>query len=408
MRLLYSAGIALYGAAVKLAAFKKPKAALMIAGHKKVFDYLRDNRRQNDRYLWFHAASLGEFEQGRPLIEKIRQLHPEYKIAVTFFSSSGYEVRKNYQGADLICYLPFDTPSNVERFLNLLRPEKAFFIKYEFWANYICELKKRNIPIYLFSAIFRPEQVFFKPYGGFFRKLLHLYEQIFVQDDTSLNLLHHLGVTQVQIAGDTRFDRVCEVMKQSKSLPIVESFVGNAPFTLVAGSSWPKDEEIIISHFNQTPDMKLIIAPHEIHEEHIAEIISRLKRPYVRYSQLQPGEPIQADCLIVDCIGLLLHIYRYGQIAYIGGGFGVGIHNVLEAAVFEIPVIFGPNYHNFREACELISAQGGFSISTAAEYTALMKRFLSDTECLQMTGHTAGYYVRHNAGATDLILNTVF
>lgn len=408
MKILYSAGISLYGMAVKLAAAKNPKAAQMIAGHKAVFEYLRENRKAGDRYLWFHAASLGEFEQGRPLIEKIRQLYPEYKIALTFFSPSGYEVRKNYGGADLICYLPFDTPSNVRRFLDLLQPEKAFFIKYEFWANYLQELRKRNIPIYLFSAIFRPEQVFFKWYGGFFRRLLEGYNRIFVQDETSCSLLKNARIEQVAIAGDTRFDRVCEIRSQAKSLPSVEMFRRDASFVLVAGSSWPKDEDILIEYFNTHPEMKLIIAPHEIHDSHLQDILSKLKRPFVRYSELTEENASEAHCLVIDCIGLLSSIYRYGDAAYIGGGFGVGIHNVLEAAVYNIPVIFGPNYQKFREARELIGAKGAFSIANKNEYEELMNCLLTHPDFCRMSGTTAGYYVNKNAGATDLILSTVF
>ncbi|MEG1585766.1 MAG: glycosyltransferase N-terminal domain-containing protein [Bacteroidales bacterium] len=406
--MLYSAGISLYGVAVKLAALKNKKAAQMVAGHKSVFDYLRANRKAGDRYLWFHAASLGEFEQGRPLIERLRQTHPEYKIALTFFSPSGYEVRKNYQGADLICYLPMDTPGNVTRFLDLLQPEKAFFIKYEFWANYLYALQKRNIPVYLFSAIFRPEQVFFKWYGGFFRNLLSVYNQIFVQDEPSSLLLQRIRIPRVGITGDTRFDRVCEICSQAKELPLIARFRQEAPFVLVAGSSWPKDEDIIINHFNQHPGMKLIIAPHEIHESHIREIIGKLKRPFVRYSELNEQNARTADCLIIDCIGLLSAIYRYGDAAYIGGGFGVGIHNVLEAAVYNIPVIFGPNYHRFREARELISIKGAFSVTGVNEYNELLNRLTANPEYCNSSGTTAGYYVHRNAGATNLILNKVF
>ncbi|MGL4292421.1 MAG: 3-deoxy-D-manno-octulosonic acid transferase, partial [Bacteroidales bacterium] len=352
--MLYNTGISLYGMAIRMVAGKNPKAAKMIAGHKVVFDYLKENRKAGDRYLWFHAASLGEFEQGRPLIEQLRISYPEYKIALTFFSPSGYEVRKNYAGADLICYLPLDMPSNVTRFLDILNPEKAFFIKYEFWANYLHELKKRAIPVYLFSAIFRPEQVFFKPYGAFFRKLLRVYDSIFVQDESSRKLLREIGIENVEVAGDTRFDRVLEIRDQAKEIPLICSFTEGASFVLVAGSSWPKDEDLMIDHFNRHPEMKLIIAPHEIHESHLTDIIGKLKRPYVKFSQLNEENAKQADCLLIDCIGLLSSIYRYGNAAYIGGGFGVGIHNVLEAAVYDIPVVFGPNYSRFREACNLV------------------------------------------------------
>ncbi|MEG0948768.1 MAG: glycosyltransferase N-terminal domain-containing protein [Bacteroidales bacterium] len=408
MKILYSTGISLYGKAVRLASSRNRKAAQMVAGHKIVFDYLKENRKASDRYLWFHAASLGEFEQGRPLIEEIRRSYPHYKIALTFFSPSGYEVRKNYTGADLICYLPFDTPTNVHTFLDLLQPEKAFFIKYEFWANYLKELQKRNIPVYLFSAIFRPEQVFFKWYGNFFRRLLNIYECVFVQDRPSFDLLRNIGIQQVAIAGDTRFDRVGEIRQQAKELPLIGLFRQNAPFVLVAGSSWPKDEDILIDHFNRHPEMKLIIAPHEIHESHIAEIIGKLKRPYVRYSAITEQNAAQAECLIIDCIGLLSSIYRYGEAAYIGGGFGVGIHNVLEAAVYRIPVMFGPNYQKFREARELIALNGATSVENQSQYDQFMDLLLTDKATGERCGKAAGDYVTQNSGATRMILEKVF
>lgn len=409
MKKIYSAGISLYATAVRLAALKNPKARKMVEGHREVFDYLAANRKDGERYLWFHAASLGEFEQGRPLMERIRREHPEYKFLLTFFSPSGYEVRKNYEGADLICYLPFDKPALVERFLDLVRPEKAFFIKYEFWANYLFGLKKRAIPVYLVSAIFRPEQVFFKPYGGFFRRLLAQYAAIFVQDDTSLGMLKQIGVQHVSVCGDTRFDRVGEIRQQARDLPLVADFVRGSSFTCVAGSSWPKDEDILLTYLNEHPGMKMIVAPHEIHESHIREIIEKLKVPYVRYSQLAEGTvPEEARCLIIDCIGLLSSIYRYGQVAYIGGGFGTGIHNVLEAAVYGMPVVFGPNFQKFREARELIGARGAYTVTAYPEFAELMERFETQSDFLKLTGETAGYYVSHNSGATARILEQVF
>lgn len=408
MKFLYSAGISLYAAAVRMAAKKNPKASKMVAGHEVVFDYLKANRKAGDRYLWFHAASLGEFEQGRPLIEEIRRTYPQYKIALTFFSPSGYEVRKNYAGADLICYLPFDTPSNANRFVDLLQPEKAFFIKYEFWANYITALQQRNIPVYIFSAIFRQEQPFFKWYGGFFRRLLKAYDYVFVQDEPSAQLLRNIGIDKLSVTGDTRFDRVCEICSQAKDLPLIARFREGAKFVMVAGSSWPKDEDILTDHFNRHPEMKLIVAAHEIHESHLADIIAKLKRPYVRYSELTEENAAQADCLIIDCIGLLSSIYRYGDAAYIGGGFGVGIHNVLEAAVYGIPVVFGPNYAKFREARELIAAKGSFSIDNQSQYDALVDRFMSDADFCAASGKLAGAYVEANAGATRMILEKVF
>lgn len=408
MKTIYNAGIALYATAVKLATCKSQKAEHMIEGQKSVFDYLRVNRKKGERYIWFHAASLGEFEQGRPLIERIKVVAPQYKILLTFFSPSGYEIRKNYEGADLVCYLPFDLPANVAQFLDLASPELAFFIKYEFWANYLNALKQRNIPVYLVSAIFRKEQVFFKSYGGFFRKLLKTYDKIFVQDEMSLQLLKHIQVENAVIAGDTRFDRVSQIMQNAKSLSVIDHFAKDAKFILVAGSTWEPDEDLILSYFNTHPAMKLIIAPHEIGEHRIREIQGKLKRPFVRYSQLLEGNLPDADCLIIDSIGLLSSLYRYGQLAYIGGGFGVGIHNVLEAAVYEVPVIFGPNYHRFREACQLVSVRGAFPVSNSVEFSQKMERLMSDPDQLHVSGKIAGYYVAENSGATELIVNAVF
>ena len=409
MRAIYSAGISLYATAVKLASLNNAKAKKMIDGHKGLFDNLKGLVKPNDRYIWFHAASLGEFEQGRPIIEKIKSQKPEYKIILTFFSPSGYEVRKNYQGADIICYLPFDKVSNAKEFLDIVKPEMAFFVKYEFWVNYLLELNRRNSPAYLVSGIFREKQSFFKWYGSFFRSLLPLYKGLFIQDESSDILLKSIGVNSAVVTGDTRFDRVIDIMQASKELPIVERFVTDSPFTLVAGSSWPKDEDIIIEHFNNNPGVKLIIAPHETHEEHIKDIISKLKRPYVRYTQIKdPGEEINADCMIIDCIGLLSSVYRYGDVAYIGGGFGVGIHNTLEAAVYSMPVIWGPNYQRFKEARDLKSEEGGFAINGSLEYENIMKKLMSDAGYLDLSGQKAGDFVRGNAGATDKIWDSVF
>lgn len=417
MRNLYSAGIEIYSLAVSIAANKNPKARLMIDGHKDVFNYLKSRISSNDSVIWIHAASLGEFEQGRPLIERIKKQYPQYKILLTFFSPSGYEVRKDYKYADYICYLPFDKLSLVKRFLDLVNPKMTFFIKYEFWANYLFELKSRNIPVYLISAIFRPSQVFFKSYGAFFRKLLPFYKHIFVQNETSFKLLEGLGLSNVSISGDTRFDRVIEIAEESKVLPVVEDFVASSSFTLVAGSSWPKDEDIIIDYLNTNQQIKTIIAPHEIHKDHIENIISKLKRNYIRYSEITESNKItkkgtvdlsKYDVLIIDCIGLLSSVYKYGECAYIGGGFGVGIHNILEAAVYNIPVIFGPNYHKFYEAVKIIEAKGGFAINDKQEYDQLMNKLTSDHQFLENSGNNAGNYVKNNSGAADIVINKIF
>lgn len=383
----------------------------MRLGQWKTNSVLREKIDRNAKYIWFHASSLGEFEQGRPMIEKIRAEHPEYKVLLTFFSPSGYEVRKNYAGADVICYLPFDTTYRVSKFLNLANPAVAIFIKYEFWGNYLHELKRRGIPVYIISAIFRPDQLFFQWYGYSYRKMLSCFTHLFVQDERSAQLLKDFGVENVTVTGDTRFDRVLDVRKQARDISVVERFVfnkeGKKSFTLVAGSSWPQDEVILLRYFNSHPEMKLIIAPHEIHREHLLYIESLIKRPSVRLSDVISESATMLhdkDCLIVDSFGLLSSIYRYGEIAYVGGGFGTGIHNTLEAAVYGVPVLFGPKYHKFKEARDLIAVGGGFSVTDEKAFCARMDELLTYPELLASAGHAAGTFVCGHAGATDLVL----
>ena len=407
MNILYNFGIYTYKQLVNIASFRNLKARKMKQGHKEIFHYLAQNADPEGGYIWIHASSLGEFEQGRPIIEAIKAHYPEQKIAITFFSPSGYEVRKNYPKADLICYLPFDLPNNVNRFLNILKPKQAIFIKYEFWGNYLNALAKRNIPTYIISAIFRPSQIFFRPYGSYFRRILQNFEHLYVQDENSKKLLKDIGITKVSVTGDTRFDRVLEIRSQAKELPLIEQF-SKGNFTLIAGSSWPKDEEIFIDYFNRHPEMKLIIAPHEIHEEHIQFILSRLNRTAIRYTQADEKNIQKADCIIIDCFGLLSSIYRYGQVAYVGGGFGAGIHNVPEAAVYGIPVIFGPNHKKFKEAKELIIAGGGFSISRSEDFELVMDRLLENKEFLSKAGITAGQYIQNNSGASKKIMKELY
>lgn len=378
----------------------------MVAGHAEAFDKLKREIDSSAKYIWFHAASLGEFEQGRPLIEEIRKQYPNYKILQTFFSPSGYEVRKNYKGADIVCYLPFDTPGNAHRFIRLVQPCMAFFVKYEFWKNYLVELNRNSIPVYSVSSIFRDDQIFFRWYGTGYRDVLKQFTHLFVQNKNSVSLLEKIGVRNTTVVGDTRFDRVLEICRQAKELPVVEQFKGKA-VTLVAGSSWAPDEDIFIPYFNAQPEMKLIIAPHVIDEGHIKEIIGKLNRTVVRYTQATPETIAQADCLIIDCFGLLSSIYRYGEIAYIGGGFGVSIHNTLEAAVYGMPVIFGPNNKKFQEAQDLLACKGGFEIQGASDFNSLMDHFLADHTFLDKSGKKAGSYVEDNAGALEKIMKEV-
>lgn len=404
--MMYNIAIYVYQFAVKVAALFSSKPAKMVKGHQEVFDLLREKVDKNAQYIWFHAASLGEFEQGRPLIEHIRKEYPAYKIIQTFFSPSGYEVRKNYEGADIVCYLPFDTPRNVKRFIELTNPCMAFFIKYEFWQNYLNALHEKGIPVYSVSSIFRSNQIFFQWYGNGYRKVLKTFAHLFVQNETSKQLLSSIDVKNVTVVGDTRFDRVLDIHAAAKYLPIVEKFKGEA-LTFVAGSSWGPDEDIFIKYFNAHPEVKLIIAPHVVSDSHLKEIESKLQRSFVRYTQATEQNVVEAGCLIIDCYGLLSSIYRYGEISYVGGGFGVGIHNVLEAAVYGIPVIFGPNNKKFREAQHLLEQKGGFEINGYENFKQLMDKFLSDKACLQQAGKAAGDYVMNNAGALNKIMNAV-
>ena len=400
---MYSLGIYLMALGVRVAALFKEKLRKMVQGHRATWQMLRALGGK-DTYVWFHAASLGEFEQGRPLMERLRREHPEKKILLTFFSPSGYEVRKNYDGADLVCYLPFDTPLNARRFVKLARPEAAFFIKYEFWRNYIEVLYKRGIPCYSVSSIFRENQIFFRPYGRGYARCLSRMTHLFVQNETSRRLLEGIGVTNVDVVGDTRFDRVLDIRNAAKPLPLAERFAGCWK-VLVAGSSWPQDEEIIIPYFNKHPNLKLVLAPHVVSEEHLQAIERQLARPALRYSKATPKAVAEVDCLIIDCYGLLSSIYRYASMAYVGGGFGVGIHNVPEAAVYGVPVIIGPNNKKFREAQALLRCGGCKEIAGAADFEQLMDAWLSDKEALATAGKAAGSYIADNAGAADRIFS---
>ena len=397
---LYLLGVAIYSR------FNE-KVRKMWRGEREAFRILREKVDPNAKYVWFHAASLGEFEQGRPLMEQLRKDHPEYKILLTFFSPSGYEVRKNYEGADIITYLPLDTITNARRFLRTVRPVMAFFIKYEFWYNYLHILKHRNIPVYSVSSIFRPDQVFFKWYGRQYGKVLNCFTHFFVQNEVSKELLAKIGITNVDVVGDTRFDRVLQIKDAAKQLPVVESFVKDAPQVFVAGSSWPPDEEIFIKYFNTHKNWKLIIAPHVIGEDHLKQIEKLLEgRKVMRYTEATEENVQSAEVLIVNCFGLLSSIYHYGQVAYVGGGFGVGIHNLLEAAVWDVPVFFGPNNQKFQEAQGLKTC-GGFEINNYEEFASQMDKFASDADYLHEQGYKAGHFVKGQSGATGKVLSAV-
>lgn len=405
---------------IAIASLFNEKVRKMWHGEREAFKILKQKVDPNAKYIWFHAASLGEFEQGRPLMERIRKDYPQYKILLTFYSPSGYEVRKNYEGADIICYMPVDTRLNAIRFLRLVRPVMAFFIKYEFWSNFLHILKHRNIPTYSVSSIFREDQVFFKWYGRSYAGVLKCFTRFFVQNEESKRLLEGIGITAVDVVGDTRFDRVLQIKEAAKQLPICEAFrtgvassqsadVPHHDFKVfVAGSSWPPDENIFIPFFNEHKDWRLLIAPHVIAEEHLKLIFSLIKgKKVVRYTQTTPEEAAEADVLIIDCFGLLSSMYNYGDVAYIGGGFGVGIHNTLEAAVWNMPVIFGPNNKKFQEAQGLLKSGGGFEINTYEDFSGLMSSLMNDETFLKQAGDKAGAFVAHLAGATDKVLASV-
>lgn len=405
---------------IAIASLFNEKVRKMWRGEREAFKILKQKVAPNAKYIWFHAASLGEFEQGRPLMERIRKDYPQYKILLTFYSPSGYEVRKNYEGADIICYMPVDTRLNAIRFLRLVRPVMAFFIKYEFWSNFLHILKHRNIPTYSVSSIFREDQVFFKWYGRSYAGVLKCFTRFFVQNEESKRLLDGIGITAVDVVGDTRFDRVLQIKEAAKQLPICEAFrtgvassqsadVPHHDFKVfVAGSSWPPDENIFIPFFNEHKDWRLLIAPHVIAEEHLKLILSLIKgKKVVRYTQTTPEEAAEADVLIIDCFGLLSSMYNYGDVAYIGGGFGVGIHNTLEAAVWNMPVIFGPNNKKFQEAQGLLKSDGGFEINTNEDFSGLMSSLMNDEAFLKQAGDKAGAFVAHLAGATDKVLASV-
>ena len=405
---------------IAIASLFNEKVRKMWRGEREAFKILKQKVDPNAKYIWFHAASLGEFEQGRPLMERIRKDYPQYKILLTFYSPSGYEVRKNYEGADIICYMPVDTRLNAIRFLRLVRPVMAFFIKYEFWSNFLHILKHRNIPTYSVSSIFREDQVFFKWYGRSYAGVLKCFTRFFVQNEESKRLLEGIGIKDVDVVGDTRFDRVLQIKEAAKKLPICEAFrtgvassqsadVPHHDFKVfVAGSSWPPDENIFIPFFNEHKDWRLLIAPHVIAEEHLKLILSLIKgKKVVRYTQTTPEEAADADVLIIDCFGLLSSMYNYGDVAYIGGGFGVGIHNTLEAAVWNMPVIFGPNNKKFQEAQGLLKSGGGFEINTYEDFSGLMNSLMNDEAFLKQAGDKAGAFVAHLAGATDKVLASV-
>ncbi len=418
---MYNLIIYIYQFGVIIASLFNEKVRKMWRGEREAVRILKEKVDPNARYVWFHAASLGEFEQGRPLMEQLRQEHPEYKILLTFFSPSGYEVRKNYEGADIICYLPLDTITNARRFLRTIRPVMAFFIKYEFWYNYLHILKHRNVPVYSVSSIFRPDQIFFRWYGRQYSHVLKCFTRFYVQNEVSRELLAKLHITNVTVVGDTRFDRVLQIKERPTPGPSL--FMEGSEHSckvFVAGSSWQPDEEIFIPFFKNYRDWALIIAPHVIGEEHLQQIEAQLDAigfSHTRYTEFTAKEQITplhkqggvggGSALIIDCFGLLSSIYRYGDVTYVGGGFGVSIHNTLEAAVWDKPVIFGPENKKFQEAQGLKACGGGLEISGVEDFNRIMQRFISNPQTIAEAGRQAGAFVKQMTGATEKILADV-
>lgn len=412
MNPLYNAGIHLYSAAARLAAMRSPKISEMLRGQRHTLASLEAERRRvaPEGYdVWIHAASLGEFEQARPLIERLRAERPELKILLTFFSPSGYTVRSRYDRVDTVAYLPFDTPARVRRFLDAARPHMAVFVKYEFWGNYLTELRRRGVPTYIISAIFRPGQMFFRAYGGAFRRMLRQFDRLYVQDERSRTLLAGIGVDNVTVAGDTRFDRVTDILRQAHAIPVAERFVEGSPFTLVAGSSWQPDEDLYIPWLIGHPEVRAIIAPHEFDRARIDDLCRRLPGA-VRLSEIENPDQLDGSerALIVDCFGLLSSLYRYGSAAWVGGGFGVSIHNINEAAVYGIPVAFGPKHEKFKEAADLLECGGAFCVTDRASATAALDRLVGDAAGRARAGKAAAAYIERSVGATDIIYKDLF
>jgi 3-deoxy-D-manno-octulosonic-acid transferase len=407
MKYIYNLGILIYVMAARLLSLVNSKARLWTNGRKDWELLLKANVSRNNTNIWIHCASLGEFEQGRPLIEAIKNIKPEYKIILTFFSPSGYEIRKNYSNADYVCYLPADTPGNARKFIYLVNPAAAIFVKYEFWDNFTLKLKKKEIPLFLISGIFRKEQHFFKWYGGFFRKILFRFSHFFVQDIQSMDLLRDIGFENVTVTGDTRFDRVVQIAGAAKDITQIELFRGGEKLFL-AGSSWNKDEEIISRYINLYPDrMKYVFAPHEIDKTNVDRLAKLFSTKVARFSEFTE-KSADARVLIIDNIGMLSSAYRYAYIAAIGGGFGKGIHNVLEAACWGIPVVFGPNHKKFREAVELITINGARCFNTFEDFSRIIDIWLSDEDEYLKSASNNAKYVKENTGATNKILNKIF
>jgi len=406
MHLFYNLFVYFYLFMIRINALFNTKAHQWVSGRRKIFTQLKKTIPQDEKLLWFHCASLGEFEQGRPVIESIRNRYPDHKILLTFFSPSGYEIRKNYSGADYVFYMPIDTKKNARKFIRITRPRMAFFVKYEFWFNYIHELSKNKIALIYFSVSFRKSQHFFKPWGKWARRQLQKVTYFFVQDQKSIDLLSGIKVYHAEVSGDTRFDRVAGLVEEKKEVEAIARFKGNSPL-MVAGSTWPADEDILLTLMEKPKlSLKLVVAPHEIHRGNILNLMKKFERfNPVLFSKAKKNGLQTAGVLIIDNIGLLSYLYRYATLAYIGGGFGVGIHNILEAATYGKPVIFGPNYQKFNEAVELLKLEGAFVVHNAENLLQTVDELLNNKEKYSHASGVAGEYVISNAGASQMVID---
>ena len=404
----YDLIMSLYAGIIRLVGLRYEKARLWSEGRRDLFSRMREKIDPRERIIWLHVASLGEFEQGRPLIEALRESHPEYRILLTFFSPSGYEIRKNYAGADYIFYLPIDTRKQVRQFLDIAHPEVVIFVKYEFWLNFLTELRRRRIRTFVVSAIFRRNSVFFRFYGGLWRKALKTFEVLFVQNEESKTLLAELGYPNTVVAGDTRFDRVAKIAREAKQVPMIERFKGDKQL-FIAGSTWGPDEELLIPLMNDNPELKFVIAPHEMDEGRIEHLLRETRGGAVRYTQCDDKSSFEGkQLLILDTVGLLASVYGYATWGYIGGGFGVGIHNTLEAATFGLPIAFGPKYEKFKEARDLVAIGAARSITTYEELKAWFAPLRDDEKHLTKSSRLARDYTLAHQGATETILQTIF
>lgn len=410
MKLFYNIFIKLYPLVAKLISHKNAKAKLWIEGRKNIFTEIQQALKDNKQNIvWMHCSSLGEFEQGRTVLEKLKILYPNYKFLLTFFSPSGFEVQKKYPHADWIYYLPMDSANNAKKFLDIVNPVLVLFIKYEYWYYYLTEIKKRKIPLLLVSGIFREGQPFFKWYGGLYREMLQCFTHVFVQDDKCLSLLKNIGFTKnVSISGDTRFDRVLEIANMFEPITIIEKFIDNSK-VIVAGSTWFDDDEVLAHYANSHTEIKFIIAPHEIDKERLNECLTMYKNSILLSKWQQLKEPVNANVLIIDNVGMLSKLYKYATICYVGGGFGDdGVHNVLEAAVYRKPVLFGPEFSKYREAVELIDAKGSFSIQSAIELEKIFNQIFNDESLYETTANNAANYVANKSGATTTVVEYIY